>query len=104
MLKDDIIIHVSLKFMNFNSFQLIAWLAYIVCYLQKFIFTIAMLILTVLFLFIFIHYQVSLLHDVIEPISSKSGRIIFFLKFFKNWIYHAQVVGYFYHPRLIIIS
>jgi hypothetical protein len=72
--------------------------------LQKFIFSIPMLMVAVLFLFIFIHYQVSLFHDVIVSISSKSGRIIFFLKFFKNWIYHAQVVGYFYHPRLIIIS
>jgi hypothetical protein len=72
--------------------------------LQKFIFSIPMLMVAVLFLLIFIHYQVSLFHDVVVSISSKSGRIFFFLTLFKYRVYHTQVIGYFYYPRLIIIS
>jgi hypothetical protein len=103
MLKNDFVVHVRLKVMNFYSFQFISWPAYILCHLYKFVFTISVLMLAVLFLFIFIHYQVPLTHYVIIAISPKRGRIFFFLTFFKYRVYHAKIIRYFYHPRLFIV-
>jgi hypothetical protein len=104
MLKNDLIVHVSLKIMNFYSFQFIARLAYILSHLQKFVFSIPVLVLAIVFLFIFIHNQVSLLNDVRITVSFKSGGILFFLTLFKYRIYHAQVIRYSNHPTFIILS